>query len=238
MTTFGGSTAPSFAGFIQHTPGGYIFASKYTSPAITILVTVLHAFFSASNSPAIGFVCMWRDSDSALLASKNIGSMAVGSNSPGGQVWRVGTLAAPFQLGPSSVVWLGGYSEGGIVFSTYDTSPHAFTDNTGITSGPPSFALRNDTGQGPVGAYAEYSQLIQAGAFNMGEHGGDGLLVQRSGLIFTTGQDKMGAKGGGIAGLDATVSNPTTTREGSNGGGLAPIVTSVKQPTIKVWRPN
>lgn len=234
MASFGSSSAPSFAGWIQHSVQGYEFASKYTSPAFDIYITKLHAYMSASVANATGFVCIWDGTSNALLASINIGTMGTGSNSAGGQTWRVGSFSAPgFFLAASTSVWLGGYSEGGIVFSTFDTNPGVWTVNTGHLTGPVAFSGGTFPGQGPCGSYAEYSQINSGLPKAMG---GQGLLVVQSSIVrVTTGAIDLGGSGD-LSVPNTNVNNPTTTRMGGSGG-LSIPATNQKVPTIKIWRP-
>lgn len=232
MGQLGSSSAPSFAGWQQHSVTGYQFASKYTSPAFDVFIQSIHAFFSASVSSAVGQVAVWNGSTGALIASVSVGTMSVGGNSAGAQAWRVGNIAAPgTKLPASTPVWIGGHSNGGIVWSTYDTTPNTYQDNTGNTSGPTTFVGSN-TAQGPCGAYIIYSP-INYGSATMG-NADAGLSIQ-SHTVIVKGSANLGSAGGG---LQATGGYATQVRLGTNGAGLAPVVTNVKHNLIAVWRPR
>lgn len=233
MGQLGSPSSPSFAGWQQHSVQGYQFASKYTSPAQDVYIQQIHAYFSASVASAVGYVVVWNGSTGAIIQAVGIGTMSVGSNSPGGQAWRVANLTPPGVLLPASTpIWIGGYSRGGIVWSTYDTTPNTYQDNTGNTSNPTAFSGSN-TSQGPCGAYIIYSPINSGSPRAMGGQGL--LLVQSSKVILNTGQDKMGGSGGLLV-PNTNVLNPTGFLVGGSGG-LAPIDTTVKHPLIKIWRP-
>lgn len=236
MGQLGSPSAPSFAGWIQHSVSGYQFASKYTTPAQDIYIQQVHAYFSASVASAVGEVVVWADGGSfPILVHVSIGTMSVGSNSAGGQAWRVANLTPPGILVPASTaIWIGGYSHGGIVFSTFDTNPGAWLGiSANGTSGPGPFSGMSFSNQGPCGAYVIYSPINSGSPRAMGGQGA--LVVQSSKVILNTGQDKMGGSGGLLV-PNTDVLNPSGFIVGGSGG-LAPIDTTVKHPLIKIWRP-
>lgn len=237
MGQLGSSSSPAFAGWIQHGVVGYQFASKYTSPAFPIMVQEVHAYMDASGSSAVGEVVVWKDGGTfPILINIGIGTMAVGGNSAGAQAWHSATLAFnALTIEASTAIWIGGYSKGGIVFSTYDTNPGAWLGiSANGSSGPGPFSGMSFSNQGPCGAYIIYSQIIR-GSANLGSNGG-GLAAESSTAIVKSGLVDMGTASPG-GGLTAVGGFATTQRMGDNGGGLAPVVTNVKHNLVFIWRP-
>lgn len=232
MPTLGSSTNPSWAGWYERGVAGYEFASNYTTPNYDILITAVSAFFDASGTHGHGHVVLW-DVNGNVAFEADIGSMALGSNTPGGQQWY--TATANLIWPANSSIWIGGWSAVGIVFSTYDTSPTAY-----VTQGGSSGASKlspSSIGQGPVGGYVTYSQIIK-GAPTLANRGA-GLVIQQTRIIFKSGVATLANRAGsGLSIPQTKVLNPTTVFMGGNDyNGLA-VTGFTHQPTIYIWRPR
>lgn len=238
MPTLGSSTNPSWAGWIEH-GAGWIFGSLYTTPNFDLLLKDVAAYFNTYNgNGAHGWLAVFDDQNN-LIWRGDKGIINNGTLSAGGQQWwHWSPNAAPNVLIPANTnIWICGYCNQSIVYSTYDTSPHAFNEPNGGTQ-PGSIGGMQDTGQGPCGAYITYSQVIYANPFTFGSNGGG--LAKKTALVdvksgsFSVGEPN--APGGGLAPANSTVTNASTATMGGGGGMV--ITSVVHVPTLRVWRAN
>lgn len=234
MPNLGSSTSPSWAGWDQ--PGaGYGFSAQYTTPAFDIIVTEIHAYFNTINgNGAVGWLCVWdAPSPHNLLISVRQGIINNGTQSAGGQQWWSQPVVPGYVLAANSGIFIGGYCNQNLVFSTYDTNPRSSVRSMG-TGGPTGGTGWNATNQGPVGGYIVYSQL-NYGSANMGNVDA-GLIGTGAIPDISSGIVHMGMRStGGLVIPGTTVLHPSSVQLGSAGGGLKPTV-RVIVPQIRIWR--
>ena len=242
LGVFGSSQSPSWAGWDW--PGaGYGFASKWTSPSFDVKITEVAAYFDTyQGNGALGTVAIWNN-DGSVRYSHQFGIINNGSQSAGGQAWWVVTVVGsdnpPHLLPASTTVWIGGYSNQGTLFSTYDTSPHAWIKSMG-TGGVAGFISPSDTGQGPCGAWIQYSPLVYPGGSSFGNPvdvgaAGGGIKQLTTTVIVAAGAT-LAELQGGIAPVNADVLAAFSARLGAIKGGLT-ATASVRVPKLRIWRP-
>jgi hypothetical protein len=135
-------------------PGsGFAAASQFTMPADG-WITTLHGYFDSTSGSGNGWLCVWRASDGALLASNGPFATNVGSLAAGGQTSYSKTLVTPLFVASGTNIYIGFYCDQGLVWSS-GTGGTSKIDSEG-GSGPTSFT----PGASPIGvieAYADYA---------------------------------------------------------------------------------
>ena len=243
MGQLGSVSSPAFAGWQWVGSSGEAFAGLYTVPAgPDIIISEVHAYFNTyQGNGAVGYLVIWDGNDAnanvALYTSPGF-IINNGTLNAGGQQWWSKT-GVNLQLAGGSKIWIGGLSSQGIVWSTYDTSPHTYDRamTLPITGGTTWFnSGRNDTGQGPPGAYVIYSTVVKSGVINTGSsnspQGGLKPVITKN--IVTVGVDDMGCKGGGLKPTGQLI-NIVANNLGNMGTGLV-VTPNVNVPQIKIWR--
>lgn len=130
--------------------------SKFTMPAGGGFLTDIHAYFSAQNNSATGFTCVW-DSGGNLLASVNVGTIGVGSDSIGAQAWRSGNLSSPVFVAGGATIYIG-FSlpqSAGAVWTWENASGNVYYKNSGNPGSLSTSSTYSTTG--PLGAYSNYT---------------------------------------------------------------------------------
>lgn len=235
MPTFGSATNPTFSGWIEH-GAGWQFGAKFQTPAFDIVVTTMHGYFDTyQGNGAIGKMVIWQDGGGypPILIMPG-GVINNGTLTWGGQQWWVQNVPQPYPiLKANSLVWLGMWCNQNIVVSTYDTNPQTFAMNSGSTSNPTAFNGAANSGQGPLGCYCDYSQVIYSGGMDLGS-GPDGLVATAHTVKPGT-QGILGNTGGGIAPTNSrNLGNLTSEMGGAGGLYIAGEVVNV--PQIRIWR--
>jgi hypothetical protein len=153
MSTLGNTGTPS-SGWLW--PGsGYAAATSFTTPSGGgILISTLHGYLDSASGSSTGYLCVW-DNSGNLLASVNVGTLAVGSQSAGGQQWYSGNLSSPVYVAGSTAIWIGFYATGSLLFSS-ESGGSSNTKSMG-SGGPGSFSGSSSSGIGGVGAYVVYT---------------------------------------------------------------------------------
>lgn len=233
MATLGGNPG-SFAGWIEH-GAGWQFACRYQVPSGNdILITRIHCYFDTyQGNGAVGHLVIWSNGgDYHVLADITQGIIANGSLSAGGQQWWSQPVSPALKVAKSSSIWIGMWCDQNIVVSTFDTSPQTYAMNSGSTSHPTGFLGASNSGQGPLGAYVEYSPLVYGG-MSAGSNPSGLSVMGRSAL--SSGVIDAGSSPSGLLLPSTLILSPSTVQLGSNGGGLS-VTTTVKRSHIYVWR--
>lgn len=236
MPDLGSSVNPTWNGWWN--PGhGYAFAAPYTSPNVDIAIDSIAAYFETdgTSNGAIGWLCIWAQaSPSPVLFSHSVGIINVGRTTYGGQVWQSYINIIPrWLLAANTPIWIGGYSDQGLIFSTYDTSPQTFMVKMGgVGQGPGNLTPGIATGQGPCGGYVGYTTIIKASQFYMG---GSGDLSPRVDVIKYGSPGILGSGPDGIKPVNSVILTNLTSRMGGSGG-LDITGEVVNRPKIRIWR--
>lgn len=234
---FGSSTNPAWAGWYE--PGtGYAFAGKYT-PQFDIMVKDVAAYFDTHNgNGAHGWLCVWDGNTGAIIWSGDKGIINNASLGAGTQEWWTWSPngSPNFILTAGNPVWIGGYCNQTLLYSTYDTSPNAYHKSMG-TSGPGAFTSPTNSNQGPCGGYITYSRIVQSGTSLMGNV--DGGIAPKTGFVLVSSATAtLGSGPDGMAPVNAQTVLNSTILMGAGPNGIYAPVTNIKAPTIKVWRPR
>lgn len=235
----GSATNPSWSGW--DFPGtGYGFSFAATSPAFDVMLTNIHAYFDTIfGNGAIGWLCVWDGpSPHNLLISIQQGIINNGSEKAGGQQWWTQPISPPYRLAANSSILIGGYSNQNLLFSTYDTTPQTGVRSMG-TGGPTGGTGWSNTGQGPCGAYLEYSTIISSGQCIMGMQpfGAGGLAPVNTASIITSSLCDMGGGPGGIHGTGIVRAAGVSIMGNDTPNGMV-CSAVVRRPKIFVWRGN
>lgn len=153
MSTLGNTTTP-LSGWDN--PGsGYGFATSFTTPSGGgILISDIHAYFDTTSGSPTGYVCVWNNSGT-LLASASVGTLSVKTGGVGNPLdWHSASIT-PLYVGPSTAIWIGGYSTGSLLFNSESGGSSSVKSMGG--SGPGSFASHTSSGIGGAGAYVDYT---------------------------------------------------------------------------------
>lgn len=238
--TIGSPANPDFAGWIEH-GAGWQFACRLQSVNFDVYLVQIHVYFDTyQGNGAIGKMCLWNDGGGYTIWREiDQGIINNGTLTWGGQQWWSQPISPPLFCPAGKLFWIGCWCNQNIVASTYDTNPQTFAMNSGSTSGPTAFSGAANSGQGPLGAYVEYSTVVYGTTSDMGAAGGGIYIPRASSILTASSPTKVGMNDtGGLIPVNSLVSSPFTAFMGSNGGGLAPVATSIAASKVKIWRPQ
>ncbi len=155
MSTVGNTATPGNA-WHYVVSNNYQAASSFTMPTPGGLVTELYGFFAAESASGTGYVAMWNSSGS-VLASASVGTVAVGTNTVGGQAWHSATLSTAVFVASGSTIYLGFWmpSASGLLW-TDEASGGTGDYYIGGSSGPTALSGGSADGNA-VAAYAVYT---------------------------------------------------------------------------------
>ena len=156
MAQLGNQTSPA-SGF-QFIGSAQAAASQFVMPSGGGVVTNIHGYFDAESNGATGYLCVWDNSGTLLVASSGFGINNKSGSGAGGQDWWTASVTPTYVA--AGTIWIGFVATPNLVFSSQ--SPGTSTgvanlSNVKAMSSPASFSGSSSSGIGAVGGYIDYT---------------------------------------------------------------------------------